>query len=453
MRATYSFPPGFRWGTATASHQVEGGNTNNDWWAWEQQPSRIALGQSSGLACDWWGGRWKEDFDRAASGGQNTHRLSLEWSRIEPTPATWDESALGFYRELLRGARERGLVPMVTLNHFTLPIWLAERGGWTNDEIVGHFERFVRKAVAGLQDLADTWVTINEPNLVAFLSHLTGVFPPGQHSLTATFNAIRNIVLAHAAAYHAIHEIQPQAQVGLAHHYRGLRPANPRSPLDRWIAHFREQIFNDAVALAAHVGSLRLPGATQRLPKAARTQDFIGLNYYSTEQFGFNLLHPARALAVGTYPPGSDLSPSGFIANVPEGFWHALRWANGFGLPIIVTENGIEDPDDSIRPRYLATHIRVLWRAVNFNWPVLGYYHWSLVDNFEWERGWTQRFGLWELDVETQERRERPSARFYAEICRANGLSSDMVGHYAPEVLDDLFPPAGDPELTRLVKR
>jgi beta-glucosidase len=259
--------------------------------------------------------------------------------------------------------------------------------------------------------------------------------------------------MAHAAAYHAIHEIQPQAQVGLAHHYRGLRPANPRSPLDRWIAHFREQIFNDAVAFAAHVGSLRLPGVTQRVPKAAHTQDFIGLNYYSTEQFGFNWLHPARALAVGTYPPGSDLSPSGFIANVPEGFWHALRWANGFGIPIIVTENGIEDPDDSIRPRYLATHIRVLWRAVNFNWPVLGYYHWSLVDNFEWERGWTQRFGLWELDFETQERRERPSARFYAEICRANGLSSDMVGHYAPEVLDDLFPPVGEPELTRLVKR
>jgi beta-glucosidase len=451
VRGAYTFPRGFIWGTATAAHQVEGNNTNNDWWAWENQPNRIALGQKSGLACDWWSGRWREDFDRAAAGGQTAHRLSIEWSRIEPTPATWDDSAIEFYRQLLRGARERGLVPMVTLHHFTTPLWMAERGGWASQTIVTHFERFVRKAVAALKDLVDTWVTINEPNLIGYLAYLTGVFPPGKHSLTATFSVFHNTVLAHAAAYHAIHEIQPEARVGIAHHYRGLQPVNANSILDRWIARFRRHIFNDVIANAAHTGRLLLPGASKRIPQAARTQDFIGLNYYSTEQFGFDLRHPARALTVGEYAPGADLSPSGFIANVPEGFWLALEWANRFGRPIIVTENGIEDAEDKVRPRYIALHLHQLWRALNFNWPVEGYYHWSLVDNFEWERGWTQRFGLFELDVETQERRERPSARFYSDICHENALTSVMVERYAPEVLDDLFPTPGDPELSRLV--
>src|SRR3990172_7186282 len=216
IRAAYTFPRGFTWGTSTAAHQVEGGNTNNDWYAWEQQSSRIALGHTSGQACDWWGGRWREDLDRAASGGQTAHRLSIEWSRIEPTPATWDDAAIDFYRELLQGARARGLVPLVTLHHFTTPMWMADRGGWSNEIIVTHFSRFVRKAVGALKDLVDTWVTINEPNLVAYLAYLTGVFPPGGHSLTVTFATLRNTALAHAAAYHAIHEIQPEACVGLA---------------------------------------------------------------------------------------------------------------------------------------------------------------------------------------------------------------------------------------------
>jgi beta-glucosidase len=340
---------------------------------------------------------------------------------------------------------------MVTLHHFTTPQWMNDRGGWSNEAAVTHFERFVRKAVGALKDLVDTWVTINEPNLIGYLAYLTGVFPPGGHSVSKTFAALRYVVEAHAAAYHAIHEIQPQARVGLAHHYRGLQPANPTSLLDRWIARFRSRIFNDVIAEAVHTGRLRLPGASQRIPQAARTQDFIGLNYYSTEQFGFSLRHPARALTVGEYPQDADLSPSGFIANTPEGFWLALQWANRFGRPIIVTENGIEDSEDTIRPRYLALHLHQLWRATNFNWPIEGYYHWSLVDNFEWDRGWTQRFGLYALDVETQERTERPSARFYAEICHANALSSDMVERYAPEVLEAMFPGSGDPELSRLV--
>src|SRR4030042_2034370 len=149
--AAFHFPNDFRWGTATAAHQVEGGNKNNDWWAWEEQPGRILRGHRSGRACDWWGGRWKECLERAAAGGQNAHRFSVEWSRIEPEPGRWDHGALDFYREMLAGMHARGIEPMVTLHHFTNPLWLAEEGGWENEKVVARFEAFTRRTVSALK--------------------------------------------------------------------------------------------------------------------------------------------------------------------------------------------------------------------------------------------------------------------------------------------------------------
>ena len=136
------------------------------------------------------------------------------------------------------------------------------------------------------------------------------------------------------------------------------------------------------------------------------------------------------------------MSDTNFIANIPEGIFNSIKWAERSypNTPIIITENGVEDSDDHMRPRYIAQHLHQIWRAVNFNWPVKGYFHWSLVDNFEWERGWTQRFGLWGLDIDTQKRIRRPSVDFYAEICKENGISSDMVQKYCPEVFDKIFP-------------
>jgi beta-glucosidase len=145
--ATYHFPAGFLWGAATAAHQVEGSNTNNNWSDWEKQPGRIKNGDKAGLAADWWGGRWKEDFDRAAAAGQNAHRLSIEWSRIQPTPTHWSEDVLDYYRQMVRGLVDRGLTPFLTLHHFSDPLWLAEKGGWENPETPGLFADFTRKAV------------------------------------------------------------------------------------------------------------------------------------------------------------------------------------------------------------------------------------------------------------------------------------------------------------------
>jgi len=439
IEAAFHFPEGFKWGTATAAHQVEGDNRGNDWWAWEQQPGRILRGDRSGLACDWWGGRWKEDLDRAAAGGQNAHRLSVEWSRIEPSPGRWDDHALAFYRDVLSGMRARGLEPLVTLHHFTNPLWLAEMGGWENEEVVPRFEAFTRKTVATLQDLADFWCTINEPNVYAYSAYAAGDYPPGRKDIGAAFRVMRNQVPAHAAAYYAIHEIQPQARVGIAMQYHGFVP-HPASPLDRAAERLQARIFNNLLPMALVDGRLRFPLGRERIPAAAGTQDYVGLNYYTADHVSFDLRRAGDLFGRRFFPEGADLSAVGMNANVPEGMRMAIRWADSFGLPIYITENGIEDESDRIRPRYLALHLHQAWKAINTGSPVRGYYHWTLVDNFEWERGWTQRFGLWALDPETQDRTERASGKFYGEICRENGLTSDMVRRYAPEVAAKLFP-------------
>ncbi|HWQ83851.1 MAG TPA: family 1 glycosylhydrolase [Anaerolineales bacterium] len=438
-QANLMFPRGFLWGSATASHQVEGQNTNNNWWAWEQQAGRIINGDKSGMACDWWGGRWREDFDRAAEAHQNAHRLSIEWSRVQPAPDRWDESALDNYREMLQGLTERGMTPMITLHHFSDPIWLTERGGWESPDSAVLFNRYVEKTVEALSEYVNLWITINEPNTLLVSAFLFGSFPPGKQDRGSAIRAAENFARAHVLAYHTIHRLQVQARVGIALNYRSLVPARSWSPLDHWAANTYRGLFNDLFPDAFQTGRLRIPFHSLHIPQAKGTQDFLGINYYTRDQVKFNILKPDDLFANRSFLPDAELSPTGFISNVPEGMFEALKWGMKFNLPMIVTENGVEDADDHLRPRYLIQHLHQVWRAVNFNFPVKGYFHWSLVDNFEWERGWTQRFGLWELDIETQARRKRSSADLYSEICRTNALSSDLVARYAPEVLPLLF--------------
>jgi beta-glucosidase len=438
-QATYHFPRGFLWGTATAAHQVEGNNTNNQWWRWEQEGHTDG---KSGLACDWWGGRWREDFDRAAETGQKAHRFSVEWSRIQPTPDKWDEAALDKYRLMLRGLRERGLTAMVTLHHFTDPLWLTERGGWEAEDIQNLFERFVRKTVEAFKEYCTLWCTINEPNVYALSGYVNSTFPPGVDDLRRAIRVEAAMLKAHAAAYRAIHELQPEARVGYALHYRPMVARNPRSPLDALMRNLRYNGVNLAFPSAISTGILKSPVGRISVPEAKGTQDYFGLNYYTVDTVFFNLRKGAELFTDTGFSKDADLSDTHYLENAPQGFYDSLKWAVRTypGLPIIVTENGVECADDHLRPRYLAQHLHMLWRAVNFNWPIKGYFHWSLVDNFEWERGWTQRFGLWALDVETQKRTKRPSADLYAAICKENGLSSEMVQKYCPEVFEKIFP-------------
>ena len=435
--AAFHFPRGFLWGTATAAHQVEGNNANNNWWKWEQDGHTA---HKSGLACDWWGGRWKEDFDRAAEASQNAHRLSVEWSRIQPTPDRWDEDALERYRAMLRGLRDRNMTVMVTLHHFTDPLWLAEVQGWETEAVVPLFEKFVRKTVEALKEYVTLWCTINEPNVYALEAYADKKFPPGQSNLLKAFRVEANLLRGHAAAYRTIHEIQPEARVGFAHHHRPMTPRYPWFPLDVLERNLHFSAINMAFPSGIRTGVMRTPLGNKRIPEAKGTQDFFGLNYYSQDTVAFDLLKPGELFGRRYYPKGSDIAEGGMNVNLPEGLFRSIKWALQFNVPILITENGIEDAKDTLRPRYMAGHIHQVWRAVNFNWPVKGYFWWSLVDNFEWERGWTQRFGLWELNVETQARRKRPSADLYAEICKENGLTSEMVQKYCPEIYEKMFP-------------
>jgi beta-glucosidase len=439
VQAAYHFPRGFLWGTATAAHQVEGNNTNNQWWMWEQAGHTKG---KSGQAADWWGGHWKEDLDRAAEGGQNAHRFSVEWSRIQPTPDSWDEEALERYRNMLRGMRDRGLTPMVTLHHFSDPLWFYEMDAWENEQAPALFEKFVRKTVQALKEYCTLWCTINEPNLYALLGYVTGDFPTKHRGTKVAMQVMGNMLRGHAAAYRTIHEVQPESRVGYAHHHRPMVPKRAWSPLDRLMRSVRFSGTNMAFPSALSTGVMKTPLARFNIPEAKGTQDFLGLNYYSVDTISFHAGKPNELFTHSAYGEDADLSDTRFIANIPEGLFDTIKWAVKTypNLPILITENGVEDTSDRMRPRYLAQHIHQVWRAVNFNWPVKGYFHWTLVDNFEWERGWTQRFGLWGLDPETQKRTKRPSADLYAEICRENGLTSEMVQKYCPEVFDKLFP-------------
>jgi len=439
--ATYHFPTGFLWGTATAAHQVEGGNTNNNWYAWENTPGRILNNDKSGKACDWWGGNWRGDFDRAKEGGQNAHRMSIEWSRIQPTPDRWDEDALDAYREIVRGLYDRGMTPLITLHHFTDPIWLSEMGGWENPETPVLFEKYVRRVVEALRSYTTLWVPINEPNVYAYGGYLGGGFPPGKNDINAAFRVLASMARGHGLAYRAIKQIQREARVGTAVNLRYFKPARSWLPLDAAAANAQASIFNASFLDALVSGKLSFLIKSVQIPEAVGTQDFVGINYYTGDLVRFNLFKPGELFGDREYPPDAPRSGTGYLAHMPEGFFEIIRWAHRrYKLPMVITENGVEDSTDSLRPRYLVEHLHQVWRAIQFNWPIKGYFHWSLVDNFEWERGWSQRFGLWGLEVADQRRIRRPSVDLYAAICKENAISSETVRKYAPESFEKLFP-------------
>lgn len=432
----FTFPHDFLWGTATAAHHVEGNNTNNDWWAWEQS-GRILNQHKSGLACNWWDLEVaKTDLDTAAAMGTRAHRLSVEWSRIEPEPSVFDQNALDHYRALLEAMHARGIEPMVTLHHFTNPLWLVEKGDFQSGVVVDYFQRFTKKVVDSLGDLIPKWVTINEPMVYFVLRHLNQVFPQPKEGSgwLPGLRQVRHMLQCHAAAYHTIKEKYPRAQVGIAKNFPVFSPARPGNRLDQWWSGRLWWAFNDLwmrVMVSGHAPLLFGGGTIRGLQNSF---DFVGVNYYTRFMAQFPYLPKNE------WPAGAIISDGNYGEIYPKGFYEVLKYANRFRKPIYVTENGVPDQEDKLRPGFILSHLHQMWHAICFNYPVMGYYHWSLIDNFEWDRGWTQRFGLIAMDPETQERRLRPSGELYGEICRQNGLSSQMVERYAIHLMPQLFP-------------
>lgn len=364
-----NFPKGFLWGSATSAYQVEGGNLNSDW--------EVLFNPKAGLACDHYR-RFEEDFDIAASLNQNAHRLSIEWARIEPERGQFNEQEVAHYRSVLEALKKRGIKPLVTLHHFTNPLWVYKRGGWENQDTVNYFTSFVRFVVTQLGELCDFWVTINEPTVYAAESYLRGRWLPGKRNPLAAAVVMKNLLRAHRQAYEVLHRLQRGAKVGIADSATYLRTpwgGNPFTILDpkilRWVG----------------------------------KQDFIGINYY-------------RAVGWVRDLPKSDLG----WAIYPQGLYRILLDLRGLGLPIYITENGIADEGDDHRADFIADHLAAIWRALQEGADVRGYFYWSLLDNFEWARGFGPRFGLAAVDYGSMGRTVRPSAEVYARICKNNSL-------------------------------
>jgi beta-glucosidase len=334
---------------------------------------------------------------------------------------------------MLSALRGAGIEPMVTLHHFTLPQWLADRGGILSGEFPSRFASFARVVAGALGDACNLWVTVNEPNVLAAHSYLLGAWPPGERNLVAALLAHYRLLEAHVAAYRALKEARGDAaRVGIAHHLRIVQPERPETRRDRGAATVFDRIFNEAFVTAVCDGSMygrRLDSLATaqtsfRVTEAHGTQDFFGINYYSRDVVRFSPRAAGELFVHRGVPAGAEVSDLGWEV-YPEGLGMLLRtWSRRSGLPVYVTENGIADATDARRASFIVRHLTEVARALADGVDVRGYFHWSLLDNFEWSEGYTPRFGLVAVDYDTLERRPRKSASVYAQIAKDRALAS-----------------------------
>ncbi len=391
------FPEGFLFGSSTAAHQVEGGNANNDWWAWEHAAGTPAV-EPSGDAIDQYH-RYAEDFALLAELGQNAHRLSLEWSRIEPEPGEFSRAALQHYRRVLGTLQEQGLEAFVTLHHFSNPRWFAERGGWAARDAVERFERYCEVVARELGDLMPWACTINEPQIVAREGFLKGHFPPGLTNPVLWKQVTRTFIAAHAAAVRALGAGAGDPKAGICLQLPDLVPARPGDgDCEAFVRELRYEM--------GEIYVKELPGA------------FVGVQYYTRER-----LDPALPGLGAPAPEDVTLTQMGWELN-PDGLNRAIRLAASSGLPVVITENGIATADDRERIAYLRDHLGVVAAAIRDGIDIRGYMYWSAFDNFEWNEGYRPQFGMVAIDREDDLRRiPHPSARAYGELARTRSLS------------------------------
>lgn len=430
-------PAGFMLGTSTAAHQVEGGN-QNDWTVWErgQWPDgrpHIKDGSVSGAATDSWN-RFDEDVRLMEKLGANAYRFSVEWARIQPTPDTWDEAALARYQQWARTLRQKGITPLVTLYHFTLPTWVMDAGGWENPATLELFEAYVAHVAEALGGDVDWWCTINEPNVYAVLGYLNAEWPPGKQDMKATATVLANLIEAHARAARQLRARDTvdadgdgfATRIGLAHHVRVFQPATG-STADITVAALTDAFFNESVPEALRTGRIHLsvPGQVtldREVEGLKGSIDYFGINYYTRDYVRQYLGEPA--LSRQYVPRGRERNDLGWEL-YPEGLYLFLMRYAKFGLPLIVTENGMADRSGEQRPYYLQSHVYAVEQALAQGADVRGYFHWSLLDNFEWAEGYTPKFGLFSVDLESPEktRTETPAVATFQEIARNLGLT------------------------------
>jgi len=387
-----SFPHGFRWGTATAAHQIEGGNVNNDWWRWEHTPGS-GCKESSGDACDSWH-RGPEDVALLKELGFTDYRFSLEWSRIEPADGEFSTVALDHYARFCEGLLEAGIAPVVTFHHFTTPLWLADRGGWEHGDTPERFGAYCERASARLSGLMARACTINEPSMVATLGHLAGVFPPGKRDREARRHVNGVFVRAHRQAVDAIRATAPSVPVGITLAMSDYQAVDGGQSKLEQIRRGMEDVFLNATT----------------------GDDFVGVQTYSRSRVGPDgVIGPEDGMP--TLIMGYEYYPQSLEATIRRA-WELTKGE----VPILVTENGIGTDDDAQRMAYVRTALEGVLACIADGIDVRGYTYWSLLDNFEWAFGYGPRFGIVDCDRTTFARTPKESARWLGRVARANAL-------------------------------
>lgn len=403
-----AFPEGFYWGSATASYQVEGGIDNCDW----AQAAREGKVPPCGRSCDHYN-RFEADFDIAKELGHNCHRISVEWARIEPLEGHFDEKEIQHYLDVLAAMRARHIKPFITLWHFTLPQWFADRGGFEHPDAPAIFARYCGYVAKKLGNDCRHFATMNEPLVYASKGWLVGDWPPfkqwsglsyfkgvppqrafeGQHmsfgNVFRYIKVLRNLAKAHRLAYDMMRKTAFGLEIGVVHQVVLFHSDdNPLNKFLAWIANqhwthwFLRQIYKKC--------------------------DSIGVNYYQHKKFG----------ETHTYEK-TDMGWDVF----PEGLCGALLMLKRYDLPLWVAEAGVADADDRLRAEYIKKLVNCMWIAIQDGADVRGYMYWSLLDNYEWANGFDKRFGLVEVNYDTLERKIRPSAYVYKGIIEKNGLT------------------------------
>ncbi|NLP44009.1 MAG: glycoside hydrolase family 1 protein [Peptococcaceae bacterium] len=427
----FKFAEDFLFGTATSSVQIEGGDTNNTWYEWSEL-GYIKDSSSCFTACDHWN-RVEEDTKILQDLNVQTHRLSLEWSRIEPQPGQYSEEAIRHYREEIKLLLASKIEPLVTLHHFSEPIWFQQLGGWSKPENKKHFIAYVQYVVEKLGDLVSEWVTFNEPNVYANLGYLLGIFPPGKRSLLEYFKITSALIETHIELYTLIHELRAcrgflgQTKVGVAMHIRffdGLTWLGRRTAA--LVDYFFHQIFIEGMVR----GKLKFPLISLDHKKIKKTgyADFFGINYYTRNIVEFSL-NPS--IYFHKCVTDKKLDKSDLCWDIyPEGIYRVCcRYYRKYKLPVYITENGLSDRADRQRAKFIVDHLAYLAKAIQEGIEIQRYYHWTVMDNFEWLEGESAAFGLYHCDFRTQQRTPRPSAMLYAQICKTKIIEQNPINN------------------------
>jgi beta-glucosidase len=401
------------WGTAVSHYQVEGGDAC-DWTMWEE--AGRTRGEPCGQAVGTWD-RYESDAGLALDAGANAFRFSVSWSRVEPREGHFDGDALERYRRLVDHLVAIGLEPCVTLFHYTHPLWFHGRTPWSSTASVDRFRRFAARVAEALRGGVRFWIPLNEPLVFLLAGWFDGQIPPGIADAGTLRRVFDHLLAAHAAAAAAIREAVPHAAIGIAHNMMAFAPERRTSFLDTLLAGAAHRCYNRSLIEAFATGrwDFILPPATRirgRRDDLPRSLDVFGVNFYSR----LHLRCPGRTRFIGEFAyrdaSGGGLTDNGWEI-VPEAFPALLEEAASAGYPLVVTENGLADANDRMRARFLETHVEAITRS---KVPVAGYFHWSLLDNYEWLDGFGPKFGLYAVDRATMLRTPRPSVGTFRRL-------------------------------------